>query len=151
MDYFWEKTLSQSWYYQVATFHQESHLSFYMFLCLSSRNWGEPVGRGRPVRHCPFFLQHHVQQETANWSVKQGCSLQIATSWAHRPLNSLWQLRSQSHGGTWRPAQCREACSSPLRDMPVPLESHVEVFQWVSVVLGGIIWYSFSSLCVLTL
>lgn len=101
-----EKLQSQLWYYQLVVFHQESHLSFYMFLCLSSRSWDEPVqgGAREGSETLSIFLQHHVQQETANWSVKQGCSLQVATSWAHMPLNSLWQVRSQCHGEMWRPA-----------------------------------------------
>lgn len=152
MDYFWEKLQSQLWYYQVATFHQESHLSFSMFLCLSSGNWDEPVqgGAGEGRETLCIFLQHHVQQETANWSVKQGCSLQVATSWAHMPLNSLWQVRSQPHGEAWRPALCREAHSSLMQNVPVPLISYVGVFQWVWIVLGGLIWYLLSSFCVLT-
>lgn len=62
-----------------------------------------------------IFLQHHVQQETANWSVKQGYSLQVATGWAYLPLNSLWQVRSQPRGGARHPTERREACgcSSP--------------------------------------
>lgn len=40
--------------------------------------WDSGVGTVA-VRFSFFFLQHDVQQETANWSVKQGYSLQVAT------------------------------------------------------------------------
>ncbi len=76
------------------------------FLLHRLGTWREGRGWGS----LSIFLRHHVQQETANWSVKQGCSLQVATAWAHLPLNSLWQVRSQPRGGARRPTVRREAC-----------------------------------------
>lgn len=151
MHYFWDKLQSQLWYYQVVTFHQESHLSFFhVSLPLQQEPVQGEAGEGSET--LSIFLQHHVQQETANWSVKQGCSLQVATSWAHMPLNSLWQVRSRPHGEAWRPAQHRQACSSPLQDMPTPpyITCSSFFFQWVWIVLDGLTWYLLCSFCVLT-
>lgn len=81
------------------------------------------VGLGRSLS---MFLQHQVQQETANWSMKQDCSLQVATGWAHLPLNSFWQVRSQPHGGALRPTERREALGcrgSASKDLPLHYSS----------------------------
>lgn len=73
-------------------------------------DWGRGGGGGGGGwGSLSVFLQHHVQQETTNWSVKQGCSLQVATGWAHLPLNSVWQVRSQPGGGARHPTERREA------------------------------------------
>lgn len=59
---------------------------------------------------CPPFsgVMFSRRRPTGAW--KPGCSPQVATGWAHLPLNSLWQVRSQPRGGARRPAERREAC-----------------------------------------
>lgn len=54
-----------------------------------------------------IFALLYVKWTIANWSVKQGCSRQLATGWAHLQLNSPWQVRSQLRSGV---QQRREAC-----------------------------------------
>lgn len=85
-------------------------------------------------------LQNHVQQETANWSVKQGCSLQVATGWAHLPLNSLWQVRSQPHGGARHPTERREACGcSSWASQDLPLHCTLVANSETSHGLSGVV------------
>lgn len=94
-----------------------------VFLCVCG---GGPLGGSLSM-----FLLHQVHQKRANWSVKQECGLRVATGWAHLPLNSLWQVRSQPHGGALRPAEkqgARGCRSSASKDLPLHYSSEEQEY-----------------------